>query len=103
MDDHSSNKDIVDKTSTKPIPNVTKTYMDYSMRDLKRLVEIKYTHYSEFGRKMGWSRITVCSVLNSHWIPSDPVIIKKMAIELGINEIKLTQLFGRTEKRGKEE
>ena len=99
MEDQSASKVMANKSPSKPILNVIDGYKEYNMGDLKRLVEIKYPRYAEFGKKLGWSRITVCSLLNSHWIPSDPTIIKKIADELGINEIKLTQLFARTEER----
>lgn len=101
MENNTTNNDIPSESVTKRKLTSKTTQKPLDMQDLKRLVELKYEHYSYFGRKLGWTGTTVGVFLNGFWIPSDPEVIRKIATELDINVVKLTQLFGRTEEKGK--
>jgi len=103
MEKNTINDNIPSEEVTNKTQSVKQGYKTYTMNDLKRLVEMRYESFSEFGKKLNWTTTTTSVFLNGFWIPTKPEVIRKIAEELDLNVIKLTQLFSRTEERGKEE
>lgn len=80
----------------KPKDNYEGELDTLNMRDIRRLIKLKYAFNADFGRKVGWGKVAVCRFLTGDWIPQNPKVIQRVADELGINVVKLSRMLERS-------
>jgi transcriptional regulator with XRE-family HTH domain len=100
MEDNKPQGNIPQKEHSTRNLHLRKEEIMYNLSDLRRIVNLRYTGYTEFARRFGWSKSTASALLNGHWIPTKADIIQKIADELGLNHVKLAQLFARIQDVG---